>query len=154
MKYSIDTSAILDAWTRYYPPDAFPPVWDKLDALIDNGDLKASEEVLEELEKKDDEVYAWALQRERMFVPTSEEIQGAVTEILKNHRRLIDQRPNRSGTDPFVIALAMVEDYVVITGEKPTKSTKRPHIPDVCEALDIRYLNMLGLFREENWVFH
>ncbi|MHB8204852.1 MAG: DUF4411 family protein [Desulfomonilaceae bacterium] len=46
MKYSVNTSALLDGWLRYYPPDVFPPVWEKLDELIDDKILVTSEEVL------------------------------------------------------------------------------------------------------------
>ena len=52
MKYSIDTSAILDAWRRRYPPDVFPAVWVRFDEAIDAADLGASEEVLLEVEKR------------------------------------------------------------------------------------------------------
>ena len=57
MRYSIDTSAILEAWRRQYPPDVIPALWDGLDSLIRSGDLRATEEVLHELERKDDEVF-------------------------------------------------------------------------------------------------
>jgi hypothetical protein len=33
MRYSIDTSAILDGWRRHYPPDVFPPLWTSLEEL-------------------------------------------------------------------------------------------------------------------------
>ena len=78
----------------------------KIDGLIDQGVLIASEEVLFELEKKDDEVCEWMKEREHMFVPTDEETQRAVSNILRNHEKLIDERKSRSGADPFVIALA------------------------------------------------
>jgi hypothetical protein len=55
-----------------------------------------------------------------------------VIEILRDHKKLVDTRKNRSGADPFVIALAKVEGCNVITGEKPTNRLERPHIPDVC----------------------
>ena len=57
MKYSIDTSSILDGWIRYYPPDVFPLVWTKIEELIEKEILVATEEVLFELEKKDDKAY-------------------------------------------------------------------------------------------------
>jgi len=80
VKYSVDTSALLDGWRRYYPPDVFPPVWKKLDELIEDKILVASEEVLLELRRKDDDVYEWARVRSHMFVPTAdEEIQRAVS---------------------------------------------------------------------------
>jgi hypothetical protein len=153
LKYSIDTSAFLDGWARYYPPDVFPPVWEKIDKLIDDGILVATEEVLYELEKKDDEMYAWALDREHMFIPIDENIQLALQSMLPQHRQLIDQRKNRSGADPWIIALAIVEKCAVLTGEKPTNSAKRPHIPDVCIAMGVRWINMIQLFREQGWVF-
>ena len=153
MKYSIDTSAILDGWRRYYPPDIFPPIWTKLDELIGQGMLIASEEVLFELERKDDEVYDWARQRQHIFRPINEEIQTAVSDILRQHKKLIDQRKDRSAADPFVIALAQLESCSVLTGEKPTNSLSRPNIPDVCAALGVRWLGMLQLFREQGWVF-
>ena len=62
-RYSLDTSAILNAWQRNYPPDLFPTLWRNIEGLIDAGVLIASEEVQVELEKKDDEVHEWAKQR-------------------------------------------------------------------------------------------
>src|ERR1022692_867540 len=32
--YCIDTSALVDGWIRYYPPDVFPPLWTKLEDMI------------------------------------------------------------------------------------------------------------------------
>lgn len=153
MKYSIDTSAILDGWRRYYPPDVFPQVWSKIDELIDSGVLIATEEVLSELDKKDDEVYKWAKEHSSMFIPIDAAIQIEVSGILRAHKKLIDDRKNRSGADPFVIALARIKNCTVLTGERPSNSNNRPHIPDVCSALGIRWVNMLEMFREQGWVF-
>ena len=57
--YCIDTSAILDGWVRHYPIDTFPALWDRLDRLVDSGRLCTSDEVLRELEAKDDDALAW-----------------------------------------------------------------------------------------------
>lgn len=154
MKYSIDTSAILDGWRRYYPPDVFPAVWRGLDDLVKQGHLRASEEVLVELKKRDDEVYEWAKKRKaQKFVPIDVPTQERVIEILGQHEKLVDTRRNRSAADPFVIALAMVAGCKVVTGEKPTNSADRPNIPDVCVALGVPYIELLELFRLEGWQF-
>lgn len=42
MRYSIDTSAILDGWRRHYPPDVFPGLWTRMEGLIVAGHLRAS----------------------------------------------------------------------------------------------------------------
>ena len=79
MKYSADTSAILDGWRRYYPPDVFPALWTQLGGLIESGEFAATEEVLFELEKGDDEVFQWAkLRKTRMFVPIDDRQQQEV----------------------------------------------------------------------------
>jgi hypothetical protein len=59
LKYSVDTSALLDGWVRYYPPDIFTNLWKGLEALVHDGELQASEEVREELNRKDDDVAEW-----------------------------------------------------------------------------------------------
>jgi len=153
MKYSIDTSALLDGWHRYYPPDIFPPLWAKLEALIRAGDLRATEEVLQELLRKDDEVAEWATKNRELFVPVDEEIQLALAEILGRFDRLVNTQRNRSMADPWVIALAKVHEATVVTGEVPSGNLSRPKIPDVCQELEIPCMNLLRLFREERWVF-
>jgi hypothetical protein len=151
--YSIDTSSILTGWRRTYPPDVFPPLWEKLDDLIKKGDLIATEEVLHELERKDDEVYDWALGRRDMFIEIDDEIQVVVQQILRDHKKLLDTRKGRSGADSFVIALAKIRGCDVVTNEHPTNSPDRPHIPDVCRSLGIRTVTLLELIREQGWVF-
>ena len=150
-RYSLDTSALLNAWQRNYPPDLFPTLWDNLDRLISNRLVIASEEVLVELEKKDDEVHGWAKQRPTMFVPLDGQVQQLVRNILRDYPRLIDNRTNRSGADPFVIALAVTERCTVLTGERPSGNLTRPKIPDVCAAMDVRCIGMVDLIREQNW---
>lgn len=153
MKYSIDTSALLDGWRRYYPPDVFPGLWSEIDDLIALGELRATEEVFHELERKDDDVAAWARERDELFVAIDEDIQEAVRGILGVYPKLIDTRANRSAADPFVIALAFVQGCAVVTGERATGSPERPNIPDVCDAFEIQCLSLLQLVREEGWRF-
>lgn len=149
-KYSIDTSEILHAWHRY-PPDVFPDVWASLDYFIGQGIVIASEAVLWELEVKDDKPRDWARQS-GMFVPIDEEIQQRVDAILKKYPRLVDERKEQSGADPFVIALAQIEGCTVVTGEV-YGTANRPKIPDVCDALGIRWIDIVQLFRDQGLKF-
>ena len=145
----------MDAMIRYYPPDVLPPLWEKLEEMIDSVRLIATEEVFFELSKKDDELFSWAKKHSKMFIPIDENIQGVLTGIINNYPGLIDVKRNRSGADPWVIALAQIENCCVITGEhKSSNSNTKPHIPDVCDRLGIKHLNMLGLMRQEGWVFY
>jgi hypothetical protein len=153
VKYSIDTSAILDGQKRYYPPDVFPLLWDNMDKLIENRELRASQEVLRELDRKDDQARSWAKVRPQLFVPIDNQIQTVVIRIQKGHPNLVDMRRNRSIADPWVIALAVINNACVITGENPSNNIQKPFIPDVCRVLNIRCINLLELIREKQWIF-
>ncbi len=154
MNYSVDTSALISSWNENHPPDTHPTFWTNLEVLIQNGEFRASEEVLVELEKKDDDVFKWAYEhRELLFVPLYEEIQLALKGIMSKYPRIISARKNRSGADPWVIALAQVENRDVVTNEGESNNLDKPHIPDVCRELDIRCITMHQLIREQGWRF-
>jgi|SRR5947208_1634745 len=106
MPYSVDTSAFLDAWVRYYPLDVFPGMWQQMDLAAKNGTLLASDEVLRELEKKDDGAHEWVKARPEMLVKLDKEIEVHVSEIMRRYPRLVDTKKGRSVGDPFVIAVA------------------------------------------------
>jgi hypothetical protein len=151
--YSVDTSGLITSWRVTHNPRNYPTFWARLDQLISNHELRASEEVLEDLSKKDDDVYDWAKLRPEMFVPLYENIQLALKAIMKRFPRIVDSRRNRSGSDPWVIALAQVENLTVITLEGRTNNLEKPRIPDVCDELKIKCMDMHGLIREQGWVF-
>lgn len=155
MGYSFDTCAFVEGWDRSYPPDLFPSLWAKIEQLIDAGILVASEEVMEELGKKNDDVLAWAKERRHMFRPLTEEIQKVASEILLQEKfaRLVDSRTDRSRADPFVIALAKVEDHTVVTEEKNFGTPSRPRIPIVCKHFGIPCIKLLQFIREQGWKF-
>jgi hypothetical protein len=116
--------------------------------------LGASEEVLIELDKRDDEVHHWArAHKAALFVPLDEEQQQHVASILSAHERLVDTRRNRSAADPFVIALALARGCTVVTAEVATGKPDRLNIPDVCAALGVRSIGLLEFFREKAWRF-
>src|SRR6266478_1733998 len=139
--YSIDTSAILEGWVRSYPPDVFGSLWAKLKGRGNGGTLFTPDEVIEELHKKEDGAWKWAKAELKVHVMDAE-IQSVVAEILAAHRRLVDERRNRSKGDPFVIALAKMKGLTVVTGEKGSGNLQKPKIPDVCGALNIKCINL------------
>ena len=151
MRYSLDTSAILDGRKRHYPPDVFPALWENFERLIGDGSIKATEMVRHELEKKDDEVLKWCKELD-VFLDVDEEIQTVVSEILGAHPKLVSEGGQRSFADPFVIALARQHKCVVVTGESGGTEDK-PRIPFVCRALGVDCINMLELIRRERWTF-
>jgi hypothetical protein len=147
MPFCVDTSAWLDGWRRNYPPDVFKTLWSRIEMLVDEGEIIASEEVYVEIAKKDDDLHDWIQARKSMLVPPEEAIQQRVAELLGKYPRLVDTLKGRSQADPFVIATAMERDAVVVTGEL-TGTAERPRIPYVCQAEGVRCINFLEMIRE------
>ena len=151
--YSFDTSAFINGQRDQFPPDLFPDLWPRIDGLAMLGQVQSVDVVRDELVKRDDDVHAWAKARPHLFVTLSEEIQLHTRAVLRACPKLIGVGSGRSGADPFVIALAMCNDGVVVTDENPTQRPTNPRIPDACDAVGVRCLNLLGFIREQGWTF-
>jgi hypothetical protein len=143
----------MDAWARWYPQKLFPTLWDKWDNLINEKRLLSSEEVLKEIERKEDALFKWAKERDQMFIPLNNDIQSATKTILIKYPKLVDSRTGKSFADPFVIATAQVIGATVITGESHEGSSKRPKIPNVCLDLNIPCKNIVQMIDAERWRF-
>ena len=149
--YCIDTSALIDLWRRYYPPDIFQSLWKDIEILIHQGFIIAPKEVLREIEKRDDEFLEWAKKHRDMFNDLDEEQLIDTRIILKDFPNLID--PNKEiDADPFLVALAKTKEWTVITSEKPS-SGGRPKIPDVCKKYNIKCISLIEFFREKGWKY-
>jgi hypothetical protein len=149
--YCFDTSAFIEFWHRRFPIDLFPDLWERFEALA-GDDIIAPREVLFEIEKRDDELHKWVKDRQQMFTELDGPIQQATTEILRDFPMLVKATATRTDADPFVIALAEGRSVTVVTMEG-AGSNKRPTIPFVCNARDVRWLNCMDYVREQGWSF-
>ena len=152
--YCIDTSSLVHAYQRSYPPDILPDLWNKrFDELIETGRLIAPFDVLEELKEKHDDLYEWAKLRPEMFIEI-DEFQDELADIMKSFPRLVDTKKGKSGADPMVIALALSKNpnFTVVT-EEGFGSANSPKIPFVAAERDLRCTNILQLLRDQAWSF-
>jgi hypothetical protein len=153
--YCVDTSSLLHAWQRAYPPRRFPALWAAIEALVEQGRLLCSIEVYNELAKKDDEVSEWAKTRKaELCREIDDDVQVALLYVMARYPRLVDTKIGKSGGDPFVIAQALSANprHVVVT-EEQGGSDKSPKIPSVCKVEGIECINLLGLIEREDWSF-
>jgi hypothetical protein len=150
--YSADSSAFIHGWHRIYRPKNFGFVWDRLGVLIEEGRLRASIEVYNDLAKKDDELFKWCKERkERLVVDIDAATQTHVKRIMAAYPRLVDTVSGRSGSDPFVIALAAsVNPMMTVVTEEHSGKVR---IPDVCNAEKIDFCGLSDLIERENWQF-
>ena len=152
MSHCIDTSALLEAWVRRYPHDVFPGLWAHIEVLAAREELRAPDEVLQELQVKDDDLAKWAKQRDGLFVPLEPAVMTGVREVLDAFPRLVGTLKRRNRADAFVIALAKLDGLTVVTEERGGTSD-RPRIPLICEHFAVPCINTLEFIRETGLTF-
>lgn len=149
--YCIDTSALIAAWYERYKPNRFPKLWDQFDQLITANRLVSSSLVLRECNKqRSEELHGWLKPREAMFIVPDEPVQEQVDHIVNTYTGLVSAGKEKFQADPFVIALAKVSRYTVITEE--TGPTSLAKIPGVCKAMNVDCVNLMQLIDDEDWV--
>lgn len=152
--YSVDTSALIDGLERYYPEAVFPKLWELLEDLVNAGRFIVSEEVYLEATHNALAAKAWCEPRkQKIVVATDNSVAKAVTRVLTACPKLVKAGSTRNRADPFVIAIALLRQCAVITGERPTGSPSKPKIPDACSLLNIECGPLLNLIRAEGWTF-
>lgn len=147
-RYSFDTSAFIEPWTRHYPPRLFQPLWVRLDELGKTGTIIAARAVSWEIQSKTDELSKWLADRDHFFMEPVLEVQQRLREILRSHARLLSMAKNRSGADPWVIAQAQASAAAVVTYEQWDAKRKNIKIPEVCHDLNIKCLTFVEFMDE------
>jgi len=147
--YCIDTSALIAAWYERYKPNRFPKLWHQLDELITAKRLFSSIIVLDECSRRSPELHEWLKGRADMFLMPDVVVQTRVDHIVNTYTRLVEQG-KKFAADPFVIAMAEVNGYTVVTEETGPDSLRK--IPSVCRVLNVPSINLMELFDAEDWV--
>jgi hypothetical protein len=151
--YCIDSNLIIQGRKYRYPPRRFASLWENMESLIRAGRIRASALVKQELEAADDEIKDWIKQQKGLFVPLDKMQTDEVRRIQEDFDDLVDHRKNKSGADPFVIALARVKGYTVVTLETMAATNERTRIPNVCAYYGIPCIDLIGLMDLEGWTF-
>lgn len=150
--YCIDTSALMDLMERY-PRNVFQTLWKNIEVLVSQKRLIAPREVLREI-IWNTQLLDWAKNHKKMFRDLDTEQLQYVKEIEATHPRLVDPTKTTPDADPFLIALAKVENATVVTSEKHASPTSsRVKIPDVCQVCSIKCINLTEWFNEQKWKF-
>lgn len=154
--YSIDTSALIDWWVRYYPPRAFKGLIPLMEGLIAAGRLRASREVQEEILYENEGLRDWLKAQTALCIESDEAIQRVVTDLMARYHNHDKPDKGINGADPFVIGLAATQNprpWAVVHGEKPG-SAENPKIPYVCQQFQpapIREMTFLQMIVAEGW---
>lgn len=156
MSYVFDTSPFSTLFRNYYRK-TFKSLWERFDALVDQGAIVSTREVSRELEGyADDVIKAWARQHHDLFtIPTAAEAKF-VSNIfsIPNFRLNIEQQKLIKGglvADPFVVAKAATSKLSVVTVEKCKPNAAK--IPNICQHFGIRCLSLSEFMEAEKWEF-
>jgi hypothetical protein len=95
-------------------------------------------------------LHDWLQPRASMFQVPDETVQGQVDHIVNTYTGLVTAGKEKFQADPFVIALAKVSGYTVITEETGIGSLGK--IPGVCNAMKVDCINLMQLIDAEDWV--
>ena len=156
MTYLLDTSIFINGWRKHYHPEVFPAYWSALDALIENRKVLSCEAVYDELQQQRDELADWAKERKRIFRSPTEDTLLELQGVMREFPNFAAQGGSRNAADPYLIAHARISKAVVVTDEvklPAVRLTKPPKIPNVCDALGIRWMPGVDFLRANNIVF-
>lgn len=155
MAYLLDTNVFIAARNLHYGLDFCPAFWDWLIRENQAGRVFSISRVGDELTGGDDELSAWATDRgEGFFVQPDAATLPALGEIAQ----WVNQQPQYTQAakntflqvaDYYLVAQAMAGKHTVITHEKPENSRTTVKIPNVCLAVNVRYLNPFEMLRRE-----
>ena len=147
--YCFDTSAFIDAWRRYYLPhlEFCKPVWKLIDELMSSERIIISEEVLNELKDKDDEIFKFVKRYPKIVREIDEKQTEIASKILESHSQIIDKKKTtKNHADIFVMALASITGSTVVTFEGDNGGYG---IPTVCKPYKIECLRFQQFLEKE-----
>ena len=154
--YVFDTSPLSTLFKNYYR-GRFPTLWDRFDALVDDGRIISTREVSRECTDGPVETLrVWAVDQQNFFhVPTAAEgtFIAQIYAVVHFQQNIEQQKLLRGGrnADPFVIAKAASEDRAVVTMEQLKANGAK--IPNICWHFGIECLSLEQFMEREGWQF-
>jgi uncharacterized protein DUF4411 len=149
--YSLDTSALMNAWNKHYQIDLLPSVWEHVDARLRDGTAVISMQVFEEIERKDDAFKEWTTERKELFTELTEEVIDLQTELINTYPGMLGPG-DRNMADPWVIALAQSYNPALkVVTEEGHGKVNFPKIPRVCESEGVEHCTFNSFLRGTGW---
>ena len=143
--YCIDASSLINL--KPYRRDIFPTIWDNLEKMVKNGELISHLEVYKELEVGQDAIYRWCKSNKRMFKDMDECQIQKLQEVKNQYDKTYWENEitkTTSWADPWIIALSICEEVIIVTDEKNTQNK----IPFIAVKFGIKCLELLDFLKE------
>jgi len=149
--YCFDSSVFINSWRRYYPPKIFPTLWDNIFCqLISDNRLFVPIEAIKEIGNGNDELIDWIKANCSNIVDITIKQLETVQEIVTKYPKASDyKKPKPNHADPFVVAVAKLEGYTVVTYEGFGGNADDPKIPFLCKDYGVECIGMIEFFEKE-----
>ena len=155
--YLLDADVPIDANRYYYPVDRVPQFWDWLVTLGQGGQVKFPQEIYNEVTAGNDAAANWLKANAADLLLNETVSRPVVDQVISAGYApdLTDDEIEKIGKDMFLIAYAHVQpaNRTVVSNEvsKPRKIRANRRIPDVCQDLGVRAINIFTLIQELNF---
>lgn len=154
MTYLLDTNIFITAKNEL-PMDVYPSFWQALSQLAANGSFKSIKKVEDEIRKGKDELVDWIdnnLPKDFFIKENNETLVSlsTVSQWTMMNMTYTSAAKNdfANVADSWIIAEALSQSVTVVTYETPDPMCrKRVKIPDVCNAVGVKYCNLNDAFR-------
>jgi len=153
-RYLLDANIFIQAKNLHYGFDFCPAFWEWLIAQNQAGRVASIEKVADELTGGGDDLAAWAQARGRtFFLPPDDAVLPALGQVsawATGH----GYQPAAISTflqvaDYWLVAHALAHDFIVVTHEVPSDSTRKIKIPNACVGVGVHCLSPYEMLRRE-----
>jgi len=147
--FVIDTSALIE-FSIWLPVDLNKIFWSKMEESLREGKWVLLDIMVDEIRNDNDGLKSWCREQKRKGLVKSmdDSHKNRAVEINGSYR-MIDETTGRSSGDTYLIAYAEANKLTIFTREKPRKDAADLYkIPDVCDALKLRYIRRPKIFLE------
>jgi hypothetical protein len=160
--FIVDTNFFIQSHRVTYPLDVAVGFWNTVIKIANENKIVSIDKVKNEIYNNDDELTTWIDDNlpPEFFKPTDTQ------DVLSNYSRIVNWANSKStfylprainefldfeNADAWLAAyaLSLDEECCITTQEKSEPNRKsKIKIPEVCDAFDIHYKNIIEMFRE------
>lgn len=163
--FIVDSNFFIQAHRDRYPLDIVLSFWEKVKQLAHEGKIISIDKVRNEIYDKNDDLELWCRNNlpndffkdtTSVLTEYSQIVNWAVSKSNHYSQAAINEFLDADEADAFIIAYALAnkQERIIVTQEiSQPEMKKKIKIPEPCNALNVRYLNTMEMFRELNEKF-
>jgi len=156
-QFLLDANVFIQAYRRYYAFEICPGFWTALVEQHGRGRVFSLRRVRDELDRGTDDLAKWA-RSELPDICFSKTDDSDTMAAFAEAQRWVDRQPRylaeaktefATVADGWLPAYARSRSLVVVTHELPDAASKKTvMIPDVCNALGVKWIDTFDMLRE------